>query len=78
MDPLDASASKELYWDDQCIGKEERTMQVDISWEAKTEASQSFLKWLENLERGVSIRSGAVAVLRANIGSGRIVCLYYC
>ena len=62
MDPLDASASKELCWDDQCIGKEERTMQVDISWVAKTEASQSFLKWLENLERGVSIRSGAVAV----------------
>ena len=57
------------------MGKEGRSIQVNISWETKTEESQSFLKWLENLERGISIRSGAVAVLRVNIGSDHIVCL---
>ena len=30
---------------------------------------------LPEMERGVSIRSGAVAVLRVNIGSDHIVCL---
>ena len=52
MDPIDASASKNLCWDDQCIGKEEMTMQVDISWEQKQRHLRASWKWVENLEKG--------------------------